>query len=1349
MKAKHFRFVTAVLAVMLVIALGMGVYAASSSTSTQDGLTAVLSTDKETYTGDDLVTVTLDVTNNSGKEASINSEITVPSGMVIKSGSAAASAKLNGGSTNTNTLVLSIDTASETGDSAQLILWIMLAVLSVGGIALLMAYGKNGKSFISLVLCLAMVGSLAAAVVPAQAAEDANSLSVSHTIKVDDADVTIKATVSYTLTEEETEDTVYTRAELEDTLMATAWAYFLKEAKLQYGSQIINWLDKYYGGTYRLTEDASPEYGTSDTTIYSVCSDFVYKVYYEALGYRLFGSENYMGSTTTDFWLKSEDTALFRWLKSGYSLNATDEAWGVTDEKVLSTEDACAYLADWENNLRVGDVIVATGHAFLYVGNGYVMDCWGGKYDTSTGVESFEENGSVHVLHTIENLYLNGKDPVTNSYHIDDRTGKNWFVVFRPLDAFVEEASETDKGEDVINLSDAIEDAAKLDAAASRLAYPAMEIDRTVDITPYGAISTNGVLTYNVAVSNKSNDPQYLTYCQSENQDYAGESYTDLVVTETIPEGTELVEGSITNNGTYADGVITWTVDITAGQTVDLSYQVKVTAGLGSTVVNDGGFVANIPSNSISNTVGGAKLSESALANLAALAGTSTSEWREKYNISRLGTDLEFAERVYQAAMGIGLELPTVQEIMDNLFTFETITNESCSPRYEGTQSADLFTVNETVSKEYQIIADMIVDGYYGGAMIYSEENNMTMNEFSFDYLEAGDILVYVDIDDTEVFEKDTGKVDENGKPIMEQIPNENYGNVMGTQIIVYAGDGKLLLLTSDGTSSVLTVKQYNNDDAAFVKLWNALAMEVFFLLRPTEVYEDINTLNYDTSKEPVYGEEPDGEDAGKAETAYVQIDSLADVTDGKYIIVVEVDGKYYAMSNTTPDDCKFNPIEVIIEDGVVTTEDVDFWDLVVTSTDDSKAVVTLGTDLGYLVRTENSSNIQYGKEAMDWTITYDETNSCFCLENVNGDTRYLMHSGSNSGFKAYKAETEDRIGKILLFKETVVTNEYAIVVDYDGVYKGMSTEESGSKINSYIAEVQDGKIVSDDPDLWTIVKITEGGKTGVVLSYTGGVSPVYLAQKTAGATNLALTGDIEKAIVFAVTAGETEGTYRLSFVDGTDTRYLMFRSTLANNVGQYGVYGTKYLDKTKYPDCFPDLMFCVPGEASDETGGETGGETGSETVDGYKQISSMTDVTDGKYVIAVKNGDSYLYVSNEVVADIQLEPKAGTVDANGVFTADDLTYWNITVGADGKVTVSDSNGKYLSKLENKNDINLSTTAEEWILTWDEATSSYRLQSTLYDGRYLGYASNNNCVKAYVGTTSYNIQLLLFKWTEG
>ena len=1343
MKAKHFRFVTAVLAVMLVIALGMGVYAASSSTSTQDGLTAVLSTDKETYTGDDLVTVTLDVTNNSGKEASINSEITVPSGMVIKSGSAAASAKLNGGSTNTNTLVLSIDTASETGDSAQLILWIMLAVLSVGGIALLMAYGKNGKSFISLVLCLAMVGSLAAAVVPAQAAEDANSLSVSHTIKVDDADVTIKATVSYTLTEEETEDTVYTRAELEDTLMATAWAYFLKEAKLQYGSQIINWLDKYYGGTYRLTEDASPEYGTSDTTIYSVCSDFVYKVYYEALGYRLFGSENYMGSTTTDFWLKSEDTALFRWLKSGYSLNATDEAWGVTDEKVLSTEDACAYLADWENNLRVGDVIVATGHAFLYVGNGYVMDCWGGKYDTSTGVESFEENGSVHVLHTIENLYLNGKDPVTNSYHIDDRTGKNWFVVFRPLDAFVEEASETDKGEDVINLSDAIEDAAKLDAAASRLAYPAMEIDRTVDITPYGAISTNGVLTYNVAVSNKSNDPQYLTYCQSENQDYAGESYTDLVVTETIPEGTELVEGSITNNGTYADGVITWTVDITAGQSVDLSYQVKVTAGLGSTVVNDGGFVANIPSNSISNTVGGAKLSESALANLAALAGTSTSEWREKYNISRLGTDLEFAERVYQAAMGIGLELPTVQEIMDNLFTFETITNESCSPRYEGTQSADLFTVNETVSKEYQIIADMIVDGYYGGAMIYSEENNMTMNEFSFDYLEAGDILVYVDIDDTEVFEKDTGKVDENGKPIMEQIPNENYGNVMGTQIIVYAGDGKLLLLTSDGTSSVLTVKQYNNDDAAFVKLWNALAMEVFFLLRPTEVYEDINTLNYDTSKEPVYGEEPaDPNSDPEVETAYKQINSMDDVTDGKYIVVIEVNGKYYAMSGTTPDNCKFTPIEVTIDGGVVTTEDVDFWNLVVTSSDDSKAVATLETDLGYLVRTESSSNIQYGAAPLDWTITYDETNSCFRLENVNGDTRYLMYSGGNSGFKAYKAETDDRIGKVLLFKETVVADKYAIVVDYNGTYKGMSNEEAGSKINSYVADVQDGKIVTEDPDMWNVITVDNG----VILAYTGGVNPVYLAQELAGKTNLALTGNIEKAIVFTVSDGEVEGTVRLSFKDGDDTRYLMFRGTLAKGVGQYGVYGSKYLNKTSYPECCPDLMLCVPGDSGNS--GDTG-DTGDTTVSGYKQINSMSDVTDGKYVIAVKNGDSYLYVSNSVVADIQLEPKAGTVDANGIFTAEGVTYWNIAVGADGKVTVCDENGNYLVKLANKNDINVSTTAEEWILTYDEASASFRLQSTMYDNRYLGYASNNNCVKAYVGTTSYNIQLLLFKWTEG
>ena len=48
------------------------------------------------------------------------------------------------------------------------------------------------------------------------------------------------------------------------------------------------------------------------------------------------------------------------------------------------------------------------------------------------------------------------------------------------------------------------------------------------------------------------------------------------VVTDQIPAGTELVAGSISNNGTVANGIITWNLQLDANETVTVSFRVKV-----------------------------------------------------------------------------------------------------------------------------------------------------------------------------------------------------------------------------------------------------------------------------------------------------------------------------------------------------------------------------------------------------------------------------------------------------------------------------------------------------------------------------------------------------------------------------------------------------------------------------------------------------------------------------------------------------------------------------------------------------------------------------------------------------
>ena len=643
----------------------------------------------------------------------------------------------------------------------------------------------------------------------------------------------IHNTGSLQITEDATEqeESLYTRQELEDTLAATAWAYYLKEDKLQYCSQeITSGLSKYTGGNYRLTEDAAPEYGTSDTTIYSVCSDFVYKVYYEALGHRLFGAENYLGATTSDFWLKSEDVALFRWINTTYQLDETDIRYGVTREKELSTQQTRAFMSDWAKNLRPGDVIVFTGHAFLYVGNGYVIDCRGEKYNEATGLDAVEGNGSVHYLHTVEGVFLDGTDPVTKSYVIQENGGKDWLVVFRPLDAFVKQTSR-DAGEDSMDMDAIVHKTGKFAVTQSRQMYPAMEIDRTVDITPYGTVTTGETLNYTVAITNGSNDPDYVTYRKATEPGYTPASYQALTVTERIPKGTQLVTGSISHGGVCANGVITWVVNIAPGEELCLTYGVQVSASMGSTVVSGGGFVAGIPSNTISNRVGGAKLSNEKLAGLTQLAQTPTDQWRQTYNISKLASDTAFADRVYQKAMGIGLDLPSVEQILANLFIFQTVNNPSCSDRYPDGASANLFVRNEVVADQYQSVNQMLVPGYLGGQRYYSAQRGTTINEFSFDYLAPGDVLISAEVKST--------------------------GVISGTEVMVYVGNGTLLMLNSQKELAVLQASSMNNADLAYAKLWNMLSQSIFCVLRPSQAYADINTLAYDTAKEPTYGKEP------------------------------------------------------------------------------------------------------------------------------------------------------------------------------------------------------------------------------------------------------------------------------------------------------------------------------------------------------------------------------------------------------------------------------------------------------------------------------------------------------------
>ncbi|MGN1300032.1 MAG: Cna B-type domain-containing protein, partial [Clostridia bacterium] len=99
----------------------------------------------------------------------------------------------------------------------------------------------------------------------------------------------------------------------------------------------------------------------------------------------------------------------------------------------------------------------------------------------------------------------------------------------------------------------------KPELSSEKLAY--VQGDSLKEAPVHTAIQKGEVITYVIKVTNKGNLDA-----------------TSIRTIDTVPEGTELVEGSITANGTESNGKITWKTDIEAGKPVELSFQVKVVA---------------------------------------------------------------------------------------------------------------------------------------------------------------------------------------------------------------------------------------------------------------------------------------------------------------------------------------------------------------------------------------------------------------------------------------------------------------------------------------------------------------------------------------------------------------------------------------------------------------------------------------------------------------------------------------------------------------------------------------------------------------------------------------------------
>lgn len=210
--------------------LALPLNASATSTETQDDLEVTITTDKNEYTADEDIQVSVSIKNiNSYKVEDVSIETRLPEGLVLKTGNLSATdIDIEAGASYSASVVAQLSdelkdnketkpdgtttldnnqetSSSKTGDNSNILLWVMLLIASTVGIILTFKYKKTTQ-IMSLFLCFVIV--LTMMPMSAFAAEnDTATITVDKTINVGGKAYTITATINYqTISEDNTSE---------------------------------------------------------------------------------------------------------------------------------------------------------------------------------------------------------------------------------------------------------------------------------------------------------------------------------------------------------------------------------------------------------------------------------------------------------------------------------------------------------------------------------------------------------------------------------------------------------------------------------------------------------------------------------------------------------------------------------------------------------------------------------------------------------------------------------------------------------------------------------------------------------------------------------------------------------------------------------------------------------------------------------------------------------------------------------------------------------------------------------------------------------------------------------------
>ncbi|MBQ7566578.1 MAG: S-layer homology domain-containing protein [Oscillospiraceae bacterium] len=569
------------------------------------------------------------------------------------------------------------------------------------------------------------------------------------------------------------------KEDFEAVIVETAMAYYYKAMAVQYDSNgwtIQNKND--WGGACRLTSGAAPEEGSSDYTIYSVCSDWCYDVYYNAFGYKLMEIPRLCRTAKMMAVPASDKLVAFKYDPTG----ADPDAMKDIDTAITTARDG----------LQVGDIIVgygSSGHAMLYIGDykgdgtKYIIHCWGGKFEGSTGVDTIEDKvknanpkGGAIRIDSVAEVFTEPDNTETGVWNLRKASsGSAGFTVLRP------------------SATDAFKALDLTPAAKARLQYRGIQVDKETSVSRYSSTKTGDELKLTVKITNNGTA-----------------AYSGVTVTEPLPTGATLKDAG---NGKEADGKITWTVDVPAGGSAEVGYTVTVTAKRGGFVSFASGTVGTLPTRATKVPVGGAKLPADVVDKAERLREGLTEINAEEY--TSVDDPIDVVNKLYEQVFGIKLNLPLdLNAWIEGLC--EQIAVGGVAEKYGGW----MWQPKPQLTADWQFVKDMIIPEHLVGYAIYLDKSpdvprddwsaNNRVQEYREDRYEIGDIFIAL------------------ADPDVQTVRDQN--NVL---VFVYLGDGKVACKdTVDG----IWIDDFSS---TIGQIYNK---NVTIGLRPTLAYDDIAT---------------------------------------------------------------------------------------------------------------------------------------------------------------------------------------------------------------------------------------------------------------------------------------------------------------------------------------------------------------------------------------------------------------------------------------------------------------------------------------------------------------------------